>query len=66
MRYYISYNDEYLPGPNGSITNILWFKESFYEDRSVNDSDRQVVNHIVKASIGSEYHHEFVVINYED
>ena len=39
MRYYISNNDEYLPGPNGMISNILWFKESFYEDRNVNDSD---------------------------
>ena len=40
MRYYISYNDEYMPGPNATITNVLWFKESFYEDRNVNDSDR--------------------------
>ena len=40
MRYYISYNDEYMPGPNATIINVLWFKESFYEDRNVNDSDR--------------------------
>ena len=40
MRYSISNNDEYLPGPNANIIGIQWFKESFYEDKNVNDSDR--------------------------